>query len=358
MLRYAAFLQRELESRGHTVRLVLPRVVLRGLVGEDHWLGKWLGYLDKYVFFRIGFSRLLKNADLVHVCDHSNSPYLGWIGKVPKIITGHDALAIRSGLGHYPENPTRASGRRLQQWILDCLPRADHIIYISDKTRDDFTNELSISVPSNVILHSLNWSYEPASVQQMERAFQPLGIVRGQYLFHVGGNQWYKNRLGVLRAFTEIKKQARFRDLKLVMAGKPFTTEIRDWVQRNSLPDVLELAEISNEMLQCLYSGALAMLFPSLQEGFGWPLLEAQATGCPVITSNRPPMTQVAGNGAVYFDPDQPALAVSALDEVMARREELIAWGKENLKRFTTEEMISRYEWVYQDVLDRVSKTR
>lgn len=359
MTRYAALLQSELTRRGHTVQLLVPPVRLLALLPQQHRLGKWLGYLDKYVFFRLGFARHIRQADLVHVCDHSNAPYLAWIKDKPKIITAHDAFGIRSALGHYPQNTTGASGRKLQQWIINSFSHADHVLYVSDKTREDFVQVLSISTASDVILHALNWSYGPAGTEQRKRTLEPLGLTADQYLLHVGGNQWYKNRLGVLHAYSEIKRQERFRDLKLVMAGKPFTEKMRAWIVQQSLQDVIELRDVSNEQLQALYSGATALLFPSLQEGFGWPLLEAQACGSPVITSDRAPMTQVAGKGAVYFDPEQPAMAVSALDEVVARREELIAAGTENLKRFTVEEMISRYEAAYRKVLERTgSKSR
>lgn len=352
MTRYAAFLHQELTRRGHNVRLVTPAVRLRSLLPAQHRLGKWLGYLDKYILFRLGFSRELRGADVVHVCDHSNSPYLAWVKGKPTLITAHDAFGIRSALGHYAHNSTGASGRKLQQWILDSLAYADYVVYVSDKTREDFTQVLSVSSPSEVILHSLNWSYGPAGEEQLQQTLAPLGLGAGQYLLHVGGNQWYKNRLGVLQAYTEIQKQERFRDCKLVLAGKPMTEAMRKWIREHSLQGVISLENVTNEQLQALYSGADALVFPSLEEGFGWPVLEAQACGCPVITSAREPMMQVAGRGAAYMDPEQPLSAVRALDEVVTRREELIAAGFENLKRFTAEEMIDRYEAAYRRVLE------
>ena len=69
---------------------------------------------------------------------------------------------------------------------------------------------------------------------------------------------------------------------------------------------VRELVSVQNEDLRALYSTATALLFPSFQEGFGWPIIEAQACGCPVITSNRTPMTEVGENAAIYINPDSP----------------------------------------------------
>lgn len=352
MTRYAACLHRELTRRGHSVRLVTPTVRLRSLLPSRYRIGKWLGYIDKYILFRIGFSRSLRDADLVHICDHSNAPYLPWIKGRPSIITVHDAFGIRSAMGHYPQNRTGASGRKLQQWILHSLAYADRLIYVSDKTKEDFSQVLSITTPSDVVLHALNWAYRPASEEQLLQTLTPLGLSERKYLLHVGGNQWYKNRLGVLQAFARIQAEERFQDWKLVMAGKPMTEAMQAFIRKHSLAGVVSVEDVTNEDLQALYTGAAALLFPSLEEGFGWPLLEAQACACPVITSNREPMMQVAGAGAVYLDPAEPIAAVSALDEVMARREELVAAGLENLKRFSVEEMIDRYEAAYHRLLE------
>jgi glycosyltransferase involved in cell wall biosynthesis len=89
------------------------------------------------------------------------------------------------------------------------------------------------------------------------------------------------------------------------MAGQPFMREMRRFQYDNAAGrDVIELIDPSNEELQALYSCANLMLFPSLQEGFGWPIIEAQACGCPVVTSNRMPMTEIGGDAATYIDPD------------------------------------------------------
>ncbi|WP_198660029.1 glycosyltransferase [Acidithiobacillus ferrivorans] len=75
---------------------------------------------------------------------------------------------------------------------------------------------------------------------------------------------------------------------------------------------------VDNENLRALYSGAALLLFPSLQEGFGWPIVEAQACGCLVATTNRAPMTAVGGQGDIYFDVSDACGAAAAITR---------AWG-------------------------------
>ena len=120
------------------------------------------------------------------------------------------------------------------------------------------------------------------------------------------------------------------------------------------MEDILELVNISNDQLRILYSGAFALLFPSLEEGFGWPVLEAQACGCPVITSNRPPLTEVAGAGALYIDPEKPESIIDAVVACQAERETMIAAGFRNLARFQADDAICRYEKAYERAIASV----
>lgn len=352
MLRYAVFLERELQRAGHEVRVIFPRVLTRKLLPGNGTLGKWLGYIDKYLLFRFEFSRRVRDADLVHICDHSNSVYLPWIKSAPRMITCHDALAIRSAMDHYPVNPTGATGRLLQEWIRRSLRRADRVIYVSDKTRFDFEQLLGVEAPYDVIPHALNWHYSAATDEEVAALLNPLGLERNGYILHVGGNDWYKNRVGVLRMFAELQKQDRYRSLSLVMVGKPLTQEMRHLCRVHGLKNVLEMLHVNNERLRILYTGALALLFPSLEEGFGWPILEAQACGCPVITSNRPPLTEVAGDGAKLVDPFRPESVVDAMQSCAVDRDALVAAGFRNQARFAVEKVIRQYEGAYRALLE------
>jgi glycosyltransferase involved in cell wall biosynthesis len=126
---------------------------------------------------------------------------------------------------------------------------------------------------------------------------------------------------------------------------------MRNFVTANDLgASVIEVVHPSNEDLRSLYSGAAALLFPSLHEGFGWPLIEAQSCGCPVITSNRPPMMEVAANAALYIDPENEseaaALVVANLDYLHLHREA----GFRNVERFAPKQIIPAYEKFFTEV--------
>ena len=352
MLRYAAFLERELKQAGHEVQVIWPRVLARKLVASGGRLGKWLGYVDKFLLFRIGFSSRIRGADIVHVCDHSNSIYLSWIKAGAKVITCHDALAMRSALDHFPQNSIGVSGKILQRWIRKSLRHADGIIYVSGKTRFDFEQLLGMEVPYDVITHALNWPYRAATDAEIASALEPLGLQREAYILHVGDNSWYKNRLGVLQMFARLRREERFRSLSLVMVGKPLTEEMRVWCGANRLTGVYVLENVGNAQLRILYSGAFALLFPSFEEGFGWPVLEAQACGCPVITSTRLPMAEIAGEGAKLVDPQKEETIYEAAVACSENREAMVEAGFRNLERFSAQGMIRRYEDFYRTTLE------
>jgi glycosyltransferase involved in cell wall biosynthesis len=177
-------------------------------------------------------------------------------------------------------------------------------------------------------------------------------IIKSPFLLHVGGNQWYKNREGVLRIFAHFIKDPNYKHYYLVMAGYPFTAKMKKIIaDLNIGQQVLELVRINSKNLCALYSTAKALIFPSLHEGFGWPIIEAQACKCPVFTSNRVPMNEVGGNAAIYLNPDDEYDAALIIAEKLKDRDSIIAAGLINVSRFSTKTMIDKYISVYQTAM-------
>jgi glycosyltransferase involved in cell wall biosynthesis len=355
MLRYADWLERMLKTRGYHVEIARPRPYFSRL-SRHPGLAKYLGYIDKFLLFPPRLRRLARAFALVHVVDHSNSMYLSAAGATPSLITCHDVLAIRAARGEFPSESTGWSGRLLQRWILAGLRGARHVICDSAKTASDLkalTGERGAQV--RVIPLELNWSYQPGPEFPASLTAR-WGLNPGEpYLLHVGGNQWYKNRLGALRTFSRLIRIDGYSTLRFVLAGKPWTAAMRSFVREEGLGDrAIEAVAATNEELQALYSHAQALLFPSLEEGFGWPILEAQACGCPVITTNRPPMSEVAGQAAIFIDPadlDRTEAAAAAIAAGLQHRESLRQAGFANLKRFDGATIADQYCAVYEAIL-------
>jgi glycosyltransferase involved in cell wall biosynthesis len=352
MLRYAQLLERILRESGYRAQTVHPPAVLGGFV-TGKGVGKWIRYIDKFLLAPVYLRWKTRSADIVHVCDHSYSMYLGCAGKKLRLVTCHDLIAVRSARGEYPGIRTGRTGRLLQQWIAMSLGRARHVICDSEKTQSDLRVLYPESkAPSSVIYLSLNDRYYPTRPEEISGILASYGVRYQGYLMHVGGDAWYKNRRGALCIFAEMRKFPAMADTKLLLVGAPMNRETREFCRASSIePFIVEAIRVPVDTLRAFYSGAGALLFPSLIEGFGWPIIEAQACGCPVITSNRPPMTEVAGEAAILIDPEQPEEAARNILKQWPRLGELREAGFRNLARFSEEGMTAGYLRVYREVL-------
>lgn len=377
MRHFATMLKGGLNQRGIAVEVIRPEPVFGRLVRGERGVSKWIGYIDKFVLFPRTLKRRLRAVRseavpaLVHICDHSNSPYLSVVVGMPHLITCHDLLAVRSALGEFPENPVRWSGRSLQRWIVSGLKRARHVVSVSNATRSDVARICGVDHDRSSVVHNaLNHSF-----RRRERvdALECLATTcphftasekSDPFILHVGSNVWYKNRIGVLIAYEQLLRRKHAAP-RLIMVGPEFTGEMKTIAAR--LPDdrVLALSNVSPGVLESLYSLAELLVFPSLAEGFGWPVLEAMACGCPVVTSGRAPMTEVGGDAAVYCDPRSSQDIVWKLEAVLSERngERIIRRARcmEQAANFSMENMIDGYAERYRRTLaiktDEVSKT-
>jgi glycosyltransferase involved in cell wall biosynthesis len=112
------------------------------------------------------------------------------------------------------------------------------------------------------------------------------------------------------------------------------------------------LGRVSDERLAELYRGARCLVYPSLYEGFGIPVLEAMACGTPVVTSAGGATEEVAGGAAVLIDPLDPASIAAGIEEAVSRRDELAALGVERARAFTWERVAAETREVYAQVAE------
>jgi glycosyltransferase involved in cell wall biosynthesis len=356
MLRFARMLADGLQRQGHEVRTIRPEPawLYRGKM-LPRPLHKWLGYLDKFQAFPSSLRQECAWADLVQICDHSNAFYTGVTPGVPCVVTCHDLLAVRGALGEDTDCPASTTGRLLQRWILEGLERATHVACVSEYTYGDLRRLARPSLPARVIRNGLNYDYRVLAASEVEERLATLPALAGRrpYLLHVGSNLRRKNREGILRVFARLKD--RWPGF-LVFAGAPSSAPLRAEAMALGITDrVIDIARPDEAQLEALYNAAHALLFPSRFEGFGWPPLEAQKCGCPVIVSDRGPLPEIGGEGAfVCSIDDEEAMAAQVLrlgdpDE----RRRWIERGLKNVARFTAEGMVAEYIALYREVLGR-----
>lgn len=344
---------RSLREKGQVAELLRPVARVCFYPKSVRGLGKWLGYVDKYLIFPFVLAGRSRNADVVHFLDHSSAIYLLFSHKKKSLVTCNDLLAVRSALGQFPENRTGFFGKILQKLILKGLCRADHIACISAKTKKDLSSLSALTAGRvSVVPMGLNFDYHRISAEKAAEQLKHLSIdPESPFYLFVGGDQWYKNRLGCLDIFEKMLQVSSDQACRLVMVTRAVHDDFKKAIQSKGLTrKVVLLESVRQEDLRALYSTARGLLMPSLEEGFGWPIIEAQACGCPVFTSDKEPMSEVGGLAAVYFDPQETDEAAKKVTASYGFAEKIRKDGFENSKRFGTELMTASYIKLYSQI--------
>lgn len=349
MIRSAELFQSGLEEAGVKVVVIFPHPFFGSLLRRG-FLQKWLGYLDKFVIFPFLLLWKAFDCDVIHIVDHSNAMYRFWVRFRTVIVTCNDLLAVRSALGEIRENPTGFSGRLLQKWILAGLRRADFLVAISDATLNDVYRIVQIEKDRCARIYL---PLGPAFFEEMRNNDQKSGVRNSEssprksgdsYILHIGGDAWYKNRSGVVRIHSALRSKMGSSTPRLVMIGPRMEAALEgiEFVQDVSDLEIIEL-----------YRNARLLLFPSIAEGFGWPILEALACGCPVVATGIPPLTEAGGDAAVYLsDPENIESAAETVYRTLqvgpVEREVLQGKGFAHARQFSVANMIEQYLRLYQ----------
>ena len=381
-MRLVRMMSEAFEARGHhvQVRKPTPRAHRWATISATaaRWPGlarwaKWAGYVDQFIFFPREQRRAIvaDPPDTLYVfCDQALGPWVPLVRHRPHVVHCLDLLALRSALGLIPENPTSWSGRLYQRYIRSGFSHGRHFISISEKSRDDLHRYGGVQPQtSEVVYLGQNHPYQalPRHLARQRLAAGGLDVPSQGLLLHVGGGQWYKNSAGVLALYAQYV-QRRQRDghpvQALWMVSPPPGADLQTLVAAVPAPGSVRFVRgIDNEQLEALYAVADALLFPSLAEGFGWPIAEGLACGCPVITTGEAPMNEVGGPRAHYLPrlasrADLPAWAergatrlCEVLDRPKEEQERTRAAGMAWTRRFDTGQAIERYLDIYIAVL-------
>lgn len=370
MQRFAAMLADGMEKRGHHVETWRPHALFSKLPVKS--IKKWLGYIDQYLVFPLGVSvkMLFKDKNVLYVLtDHALGPYMQLIHRRRHVIHCHDFLAQRSALGQLSENPTSFSGRIYQSYISHGYQKGRHFISVSNQTKMDLEKFLTATpISSEMIYNGLDSSFKPFIDQPtLTRLSVKLNLaLRAGFLMHVGGNQWYKNRAGIILLYDQWRAAYPHQLPLLLIGEKPSSLLLSLREQSAFKDDIHFITGMSDEEIRVAYTAATLFIFPSLAEGFGWPIAEAMASGIPVITTDEAPMTEVAGNAAFLIgrkpssskeEHNWAINSAAVLDKVLSlsvsAREDVIKAGLENCKRFDMENALDHIEGVYMKIYNQ-----
>jgi glycosyltransferase involved in cell wall biosynthesis len=244
---------------------------------------------------------------------------------LPTVVTVHDMTHERFPERFSPGDPSPGLKRRAVQ-------RADQVICISAHTRSDLIRMLQVPEEKIRVIHH---GFRPFYPGDPENLPHPLG--GRSYILFVGERRNYKNFSGLLEAFALARKDLE-PDRLVAFGGGPFREDELALIRKWGLAGKVIQTGGNDFRLACHYRHARAFLFPSLYEGFGFPLLESMSLGCPVGASGNSALPEIAGEAALYFNPDDPGEIARILirlcgDERL--RQELIAKGHQRQAAFS-----------------------
>jgi len=348
---FVSTLMAGLAPLGHDVSSCSPNPTRFGKALKP-MLGRRALFIDKFVLFPRALKRLASQYDLIHIAEHGYASYGRVVRDRPHVITCHDLIVAKAALGLIPNWPLSYPAKRYQHSILNNLRGSRHVVAVSGATRRDVID--LAGVPESRCSLVLNGFYRPSQRVStgVEAELRNFGIpVGAPWFLHVGGNQENKNRKGLVEIFGALKKREQTKDHHLVMAGAQPGDPVLQAIRALDAPgDVHLVVRPTDRQIMMLYSSATALLYPSLYEGFGLPIIEAQACGCPVITTRGEPMMEVAGEAAIFIDPGDIEGSANDIAKSVETLGSLVSRGYVNATRFSAENMCQGYSEVYARV--------
>ncbi len=301
---------------------------------------------------RIGVSRQLRrdHISLYHGLSHEIPFGLRKLG-IKSVVTIHDLIFLR-----YPEQYRWVDRQIYSFKFRHACRNADAIVAISESTRRDIIHYFDIAPEKiHVIYQSGHERFlqrqTPQWLEQIRLRYQ----LPPQFLLYVGSVIERKNLLQVVKAMALIPAADR-RPLVVVGRGKDYLRQVLDYVRRQRLDNWIHLADPSHEDLPAVYQLAEMLIYPSYCEGFGIPVLEAQWSYTPVITSNVSSLPEAAGPHACLVDPGSAEQIADGITRILgddAYRKYITDEGYTYSRRFLPEVTAPQMMALYESVCSR-----
>lgn len=281
------------------------------------------------------FQAQTKSYDIYHPTYYD--PYLlDTIGKKPLVITVHDMIHEL-----FNDQYRKSKVAEQKKYIVS---RAAKVLTISESTKRDLITLLGVDARKIEVIY-LATSFGDAPAVPLADTALP-----GNYVLYVGDRWHYKNFDFFIRSLTPLLQKDE--SLRIVCAGSsPFNDQERQVIAGLGITGrLLHFPAAGDDMMVHLYRNARAFVFPTLYEGFGIPVLEAFACGCPVIVSNSSSLPEVGGDACRYIDPRDETSLTAAVQAVIydeSLRADMTVRGYEQRAKFswsrTTQETLAAY---------------
>jgi alpha-1,3-rhamnosyl/mannosyltransferase len=267
----------------------------------------------------------------------------------PTVLTVHDVINARLP-GAMPSRKTRLAFGVTTRLALFASKR---IITVSQAAARDIEQLYGVNPAKiRVIPHGVSPNFRPLDPAEQGEARSRLNLP-DRYLLYVGINKPHKNLARLLEAFKRYREQSGD-TIRLILAGKEdarYAGDLREKARQLGIMEQVEFrGEIAESDLPDLYACATLFVFPSLYEGFGLPVLEAMASGAPVICADNSSLPEVAGEAALYFPAEDVAAMAAAIGEGLRQSEELRRKGLARSRLFSWQQAAERTLEVYKEL--------
>ena len=297
---------------------------------------------------RLPVAALTSRLDLLH-CPSQTAPYLA---PCPIVLTVHDLIPLRMDDGWSP-----GEVNRFRKALARSVANARRIIAVSEFTRHDLLCEFRMSEKEiDVIPWGVHSKAHEDIPEEKWRALCQTYGVRSPFFVAFGGDAPRKNVPRILEAMSIFTRTVS-RDVQLALIGVTPYMEKKIEAMTNQLGisnNVVSLGYLADETVSFLLMKSEALVYASLNEGFGLPILEAMALGAPVITSNVTSMPEIAGDAAILIDPQNAAAVAEAMRECYLNdrlKGDLRARGSRRCEHFTWDRTARETVAVYRQAL-------
>ena len=315
-----------------------------------------LDKLDSYAGRFVRYPRVARRAraDVFHVVDHGQGHLVASLDPARTVVTCHDIILLVLAAGRLRHSFRPFIATRVLRHSLRHVKKARGLIADSRQTQRDLA-DLAGFDPSRitVIYPGLNHPFSPAPSRR-EQIRARLRLPGGLLVLHVGHTNFYKNVPGCLRVIERLRRGGL--DVKLVRGGRRMTSSQVALAERLGVAKAVhELGPLDPYDLADLYRACDVFLFPSLYEGFGWPPLEAMASGLPVVCSRSGSLGEVVGEAALTAEPEDTERLADHVAAVLVEeslRDKVRVRGLERAALFDWESSASRIHDVYRRVVE------
>jgi len=312
-------------------------------INSKNRLVRWLFQFNYFIWKQIilPLKLIYFKADYL-ICPDYIAPKLTF--KTKKIIVIHDSL-----FWDYPKNYSSLWWKYFLFLLELGINNKTKIVTTSNYSKTNLKDRLKT-------ITTINYVYQSSEKSQIfnKKTISSLRLPKS-YILHIGSFEERKDLLTLVKAFCDLKKNQSNKNLKLILAGavtvngnKKVYNKIKSFIDNNNLDsDVIFPNFISNEDLSIYYKNALVYVFPSIDEGFGIPIIESFSYSTPVVCSNIPVFKEIGNDAVVYFEKGNFISLSEKIQELINSkelREKFVAKGEVQLKNFSRKKFIEGFE--------------